>query len=345
MTTPIRVRSGKSLEFIESGLENARIKTEKHEYDSAIEIISQCIFTSEPLKHGRQGEYNKLLSKAYEILGDIYVATQYHDAALGCFVTGYALSNSTALRKALYISKVFYNKLSSDSLLLGFALGLSSEIDYPGKRHNTDHFLETVQSLSSRMSNDLELFVDLYIMREPVASLNVLENLSRQEELFDAVVSKYGDKLVEKSLDALSSRVLTSEIKDDIGLRIKALHDKVLYSGYLSSINREIGEKKFQKEDGEEVPRLRCEGDDFWRGTSARALYEHLKRNINFAFSYDALIDSFFGHPAIIREIKRRVGLYTDDYLPLDHERFDKIFLHPLNIESARSIYRRIPVL
>ena len=126
----------------------AKLKIKKRRFLWAISILNEAIFEIKHICESHPKEYQNLLRKIYETIGDSYFALKKSDLAFDCYLAAYHLKNNLVLNKILFISQIYGQYLSSENAMLGFLLLLSSKNSFPGSRKDNEEFAKKIIDLT-----------------------------------------------------------------------------------------------------------------------------------------------------------------------------------------------------
>jgi len=331
------------IKSVKNVIASAKSKNNERHFVWAISVIDEYFPVDIRMLKFHPNDYKKLMSKIYETIGDSYFGIKKYDLAFSCYVASYQFKKTLVLNKILYTTKINGNHLSRDNAFLGFLFLLSANNNFPGRHYNNVEFLKKISLLTSSMSLDIQLYADLYIALQSNEG-SVFENLDRQQELFNSANIKYGSEKANSVLQILYSGVTNELIASLLENSLASAYENFISSDVLKNSNRNIFDELHDVPNEIKLKRMKCSEEHFWRNVDPKILYRTLNEDINFAFKYISFINSLFGHPAIIRELQRKVALHSSDSLKLNEKRFDLLFEHPFNLDKVRAIYRKLPI-
>jgi hypothetical protein len=331
------------IKIIKNSIVSAKSKNNQRYYIWAISVLNDCMASALYIQKTYPKEYENLTGRIYEIIGDSYFAIKKYDLAFNCYLASYKTRKRSVTGKILFTAKTYSHCLSSKNSELGFLFIISKDNSFPGKEYSNKEFTNNIKNYISSLPYDFQVYGYLYFSRQSIGT-SAFDQIDRQENILDSAISKYGLEFVNLAMNNIHSGTLPKSFINYINYRVLETNENFISSDALqissSSIHLEYSDRPF---DGK-LPRLKCAEDYFWRNISSEILFRTINEDINFKFKFADFINTLFGHPSVLREITRRVGIYLDTCLPLDGGKFDKVFSDPINSDKVKSIYRKIPV-
>lgn len=331
------------IKSMKNGIALAKLKNNERHFVWAISVIDEFIPMNREILKFHPKEYKKLMSKIYETLGDSYFGIKKYDLAFSCYLSAYQLKKSLVINKILYTTKINGHHLSADNTFLGFLFLLSTKNNFPGRQYKNVEFLNKISSLTSSMQLDIRLYTDIYIADQKMAG-SIIENVERQEELFNSVIVKYGAEKVSGVMKILHSGVTTGLIENLLKNTLLTAYENFMSSDALTISNRNIHNEVVDEPKENKLKRMKCNEEYFWRNFDPKILCRAITEDINFAFKYLSFINSLSGIPSVKRELEKRVGLFSGVFSELNEKYFEILFENPLNLDKVKAIYRKLPI-
>jgi hypothetical protein len=332
------------IKSVKNRIASAKSANFERNFARAISLLDDYILLPYTIKKFHPKEYDDLIKNFYETLGDTYFSLKNYDLAFNSYLISFNQKNKKILNKILFTTKFHSSNLSSNNLLLGILFLMHSKNDFPGKDFSDAEFLKNINNLKLSMDMYFNLYLDIYISNQ-VIDASMIENMDRNQELLNIALIKYGSEMVTECIENFEANLLPDSLTTLLNQEIEKYYINNISTDIFTNANRKIYEEDQSTGMEDKLKRLNCNKERFWKIIDPEILHRTVTEDINLKFKYATAINSLSGHLSVKNEIKKRVGLYSSHFTPLDERRFDYIFESSIDLSKIKSVYRRLPLL